>query len=365
MNKPIDKSTSIAKSKRDEFLAPIADAKSLGDMITLAEGQLAAASGRKPDNDRTARLMVLTRMAAQRNPDLLACSRESLYWAFLDASRTSLEWDGEHGALVPYNVKVKGTDRWQKEAKFLPMVKGLVHLLATSGVCHSVRAIPVFRGDMYRVIEGTSPRVIHEPQIDASHADDDLIAAYAVFNLSNGLVRFDAMNRADLMKRRDASRAKFGPWQDWFIEMACKTVIKHGQKFIPRVSPQVRDAIDIDNRADSTEDRMSLSAEEGTLALPHMREEERPKGRGMAAFKDAIGVEPEGPPMDDEAKAPGPITDEQRTKIRDLCDKGGASSLTACIKLVGATIDREVGGLDDLNADDASKAIAALSGRAP
>ena len=367
----------IQKSKRDEFLAPVADARSLGEMITLAEGQLAAAAGRKPDSDRTARLMILTRMAAQRNTDLLACTRESLYWAFLDAARCGLEWDGEHGALVPYNVMVKGTDRYQKEAKFLPMVKGLVHLLATSGVCHDVRARAVFRGDVYRVIEGTNPRVVHEPAIDASHADDDLIAAYAVFNLANGAVKFDAMNRADLMKRKDASRAKYGPWQDWFVEMCCKTVIKHGQKFIPRVSPQVRDAIDIDNRADSTEDRPSLSAEEGTLALPAMREDERPKGKGMAAFRDKLGVSaadtgpPEngevldGPPREPPSvHVPTPITDAQRTRIRDLCDKGGAASLAACVKLVGATLEREINTLHGLSADDADAAIRALSGAA-
>lgn len=323
------------RTARDEFMAPVEDAKTLAELVVSAEQQLQAASGGRVDAAKLARLSVLTRMAAQRNPDLLKCTRESLFWAFLDAARAGLEWDGEQGALVPYwNNKLQ-----KKEAKFLPMYRGLIHLLAESGVCIDIRAVPVFRGDVFKVEQGTVNRIIHEPDYGADRNDDTLVACYAVFVLRDGTVRFDVMARQDLVKRRDASRAKdAGPWKDWFIEMCLKTVIKHGQKLLPRLSERARDAIVIDNRYESGD--RSLSGEEQRVLPPGLTAGDlagaAAKQKGLAGLKEALGGDGETlgiPPGEMGAPA---ATEEQ---LKDLAAFSEMQFGMACREVLDASPD--------------------------
>lgn len=412
------------KTPKDEFMAPVADARTFADLITRAEQQLTAASGGRLDTDRLARLNVLTRIAAQKNPDLLSCTRESVYWAFLDAARTGLEWDGEQGALVPYNVKIPGSNppAWRKEAKFIPMYRGLVHLLADAGVCHDIRAVLVYKGDVFRVIQGTAPQIIHEPDMVADRVDGDIVAAYAVFVLRDGTVKFDVMSRSDLLKRKDASRAKFGPWQDWFGEMCLKTVIKHGTKVIPRLPIQARSAIDVDNRADTGDRGISEESEylippAPRTALSGTNGAERKKGlaalaetlgAGMAALAETLGAGDDQPPdapvtepppeksggaaapvtpgstppaVDAAAEPPGasrgptpppaepksnlpPITDDQKVALLTICEKGGAKKMADKLGIVRAALNlTKLDGLSDLTARQAEIAIARLQAK--
>jgi phage RecT family recombinase len=301
--------------KRDEFMAPIGDAKTMGEMVSMAEQQLQAASGGRIDPARIARLAVLTRMAAQRNPDLLKATKESLFWAFLDAARCGLEWDGEQGALVPfYNNK-----RSVHEAKFLPMYRGLIHLVAEAGVCHDVRAVCVYAGDHFMVHEGTSPSIVHMPSMERTEdKDEDIIACYAVAVLRDQTVKFRVITRAQLLKRKAVSRATSGPWTAWFPEMCQKTVIKSLLKLLPKVPLPAREAVDIDNRADS--DAASLSEAEGKVLLPG-----RPVG-GVDGLKKAFSQQTIEPP-EREAE---PATPEQLLAIGMLLEKRKMAISDAC-----------------------------------
>ncbi len=373
--------------KRDDFMAPVSNAKGLADLVVQAEQQLVAASGRKLDTDKVARLSVLTRLAAQKNPVLLQCTRESLYWAFLDAARCGLEWDGEQGALVPF----KDNRRNVVEATFLPMYRGLIHLAADSGVCHDIDAIAVFRGDKFRVILGTSRGIEHEPDLSEPRTWETMVACYAVFRLRDGSVKFDVMTKEEIEKRRAVSRARNGPWNDWPIEMAKKTVIKHGLKYLPRVSVALRDAVDIDNRADRDDGR-SLSADEGTYAIAGMGPAPS-KTRGTAALKAVLGGDdyqtsmPAEDMVRDVAEEPkevphpsvettstaspapstpkssdGKATDDQVTAIRNLLDKGGARDADARLRIIGTIIGAEVQSIAALTWNQASTVIQALRG---
>lgn len=384
------------KTARDEFLAPVNDAKGVAELVTKAEAQLCAVSGRKLDGERVARLAVLTRMACQRNPDILNASRESMFWAFLEAARTGLEWDGEHGALVPF--KVKQGEQWVTEVKFLPMVKGLVRLIAEAGVCTDVEAIPVYRGDVFRVIQGTSPSIVHEPDMLGDRSDAAMIAVYAVFRMRDGSIKFDVMARSEIEKRRASSKAQNGPWSHWFVEMSRKTIIKHGIKFLPRVSVPLRDAVEIDTRADMGE--MPLAREEAKMLTGETDDEvKRPSTtRGNGSLKAALsgtsieGVEgvvaglrrsDEPPPggieevkkavegatkqpdkvEDPPATTQPMITDEQKTRIRTLCDKGGAKTTGAALAMVCAVLAlKDLESLADLTRKQADLVIKALVG---
>jgi recombination protein RecT len=389
-----EKNSSKAIEKKDPASTAISEAKTLADIVVRAEEMLAQVSEGAVDQRRLARLVVLTRIAAQRNPDLVACTRESMFWAVLDAARSGLEWDGEHGALVPYNVK--GTDgRYRKEAKFLPMYRGLVHLLVESGAISGVEAVPVYKGDRFSVSRGTNPHIEHEPDMLGDRRDEDLVAVYAVFRLRDGTVRFDVMNRADIDKRRASSRAKFGPWVDWYVEMALKTVVKHGSKLIPRVPAKAVEAINVDNRAESGE--RSRAAEEYAALLPGEYAEQRAAKaakKGLEALGSALSTPepmpvqitevdpptqqetpaptPEGQPSvptaadDDQTttSAPTPISDQQREKLLNLCDRLGAIKGDQRLALVNEVLGASVSATSALTSQEAALAIAGLEKRA-
>lgn len=271
-----------------DFRQHVDSGSGLTDLIVRTEQQLAQVGGKAFDHERVARLTMLCRMAAQKTPQLLRCTRESWLFALLDSAKCGLEPDGELGAVIPYGP----------EARFQPMVRGLVRLVADAGICHDVDAVPVYQGEHFRVLMGTRREIEHEIDMAVDRSDKNLVAAYAVFRLRDGAVKFDVLSRAELDKRRAVSRAKTGPWVDWYTEMCRKTVVKHGLKYLPRLSAPLRDAVEIDTRADIG-DRPLSHDEMGDKVI----EAPAPKNRGVVALRGALGVEdppPREPGSDDD-----------------------------------------------------------------
>lgn len=225
-------------------------------LVRSSGEQMLKLSGGKFDETKVARLAMLTRLAIEKNPQLLDCTPSSLFWSFLDASRCGLEWDGVQGALVPFwNSK-----RNCREAQFMPMYRGLIQNLVESGAVTDIDAAPVYKDDLFEIRRGTSPSLTHEVKVNGSRDDKDLIAAYAVFWLPSGKPKFAVLNREEILKRKKVSKtSKYGPWVDWFAEMAVKTAVKSGFKMIPALKPQVQTTYSVDSRA-GDEDARSLSS---------------------------------------------------------------------------------------------------------
>lgn len=288
IEKKQNKTAAQVREERDEWMR-----KTIGnaDMMAIAvkdvEEGLAKVSGGVVNGPRVARLLHLLKLAAQSNPAILQCTRGSLVGALLDAARTGLEPDGEKGALVPY----------KSELRFQPMYRGLIHLAAEAGVCHDVTAEPVYDGDHFEVLLGTERRIDHRPSMTAQRSYGSMIACYAVFRLRDGSIKFDVMTKREIEERRQMSRAKSGPWNDWPLEMARKTVIKHGLKLLPRVALKdatLRDAIDIDNRADVGE--RTISSIESADVVGYT--EPASPVRGVSALKAKLN--PPAPVVDGE-----------------------------------------------------------------
>lgn len=322
--------TKTPEQKAVSLAAPVGDANTLASLVTQAEERMVAASGGVLDIQRIARLQVLTRMAAKRVPQLLQCTRESFFWAFLDAARCGLEWDGEHGALVPY----------KNEAKFLPMYKGLIDLAAQeSGAV--VSAFPVYKGEHFIVHLGTDMRVEHRMALDVNRDDANVIAAYAVFQLPDGRKVFDVLSRAEIDKRKAVSKAATrddSPWAMWYAEKAKVTVIKHGAKLLPKVSDRFRAAMEIDNRAET--DGAPLSKEETPQMLPSEQQ------RGTGALLAQLGATTDAPTL---------ASDEQLQQIDDM-RKALKLSFTEAVAITGQTAT-----VDTLDVKGADAVIAALA----
>ena len=162
--------------------------------------------------------------AVVMNPNIVMCTEQSMDRAVLTAMNAGLIPDGREAAIVPFG----------KEATLLPMVEGLQKLArqATPGL--SIRAVAVYKGDKWDYAEGLYPKLDHIPSPTASNSPDDIEHVYAVARFPNGGIEYDVMARPTIDRYRAYSKARGGPWNDHYEEMAKKAVIKRLLKRLPR-----------------------------------------------------------------------------------------------------------------------------------
>lgn len=77
----------------------------------------------------------------------------------------------------------------------------------------------------------------------------DVIGAYCVAKLHDGSVMVEVMDRAELNKVKESSKASSAkaPWNAWPTEMMKKTIIKRAYKSWPKTSPRMDEAIHVVN----------------------------------------------------------------------------------------------------------------------
>ena len=187
------------------------------------------------------------------NQELLLCTPASLFASIMMAAKDGLLPDGKEAVIQPYNVKVKGErgqqDRWEKQAQYMPMVKGIIKTMYNSGVVSMVDAVAVYEKDDFSYQRGDSPRIDHRPYMGLEDPGQ-IIAAYAVIRLAGGEVKMEVMPRRDIEKVRAASKAKDGPgWKNWYDQFAIKAVIKRAAKQLPASSEALERVIEHDNQA--------------------------------------------------------------------------------------------------------------------
>jgi len=178
------------------------------------------------------RLVRVVMQAVSRNPELLECTRDSLFSAVSCCAQVGLEPNLLGDAyLVPYwNKKVTPSRR---EAQFIPGYKGLVKLVRRSGELSSVSAEVVYEGDEFSYELGDCPKITHR-RTDMTDYGKPIRYAYAVANLRDGGIQRCVMTKAQVDKVRDGSAAgKYGPWKDHYEEMAKKTALRALCKLLP------------------------------------------------------------------------------------------------------------------------------------
>ncbi|HTQ48756.1 MAG TPA: recombinase RecT [Polyangiaceae bacterium] len=177
-----------------------------------------------------------TLLAASRNPKIASCTTDSILRCMMDAAIVGIRPGGTMGRgwLIPrWNSKIKAY-----ELTFDPGWRGLADIARRSKVVRDIDARAVYRRDHFRVIEGTSPRIEHEP----SEADDpgEIVAAYAVAHFTEDHTKFEVLRRRDLDKIMAASTSRdektgelVGPWVEWEEEMARKSAVRRICKHLP------------------------------------------------------------------------------------------------------------------------------------
>jgi recombination protein RecT len=231
-----------------------------------------------------------TLTAVQMQPDLLMADRRTLLGACMKAAQDGLLPDGREAALVIFNSK-EG-----KKVQYMPMIGGVLKKIRNSGELASISAQVAYSADFFEYELGDEEKITHKPFMGGDRGQ--VIAVYAVAKTKDGAVYREVMSVSDVEKVRAASRAgRFGPWVDWWDEMAKKTVIRRLAKRLPS-SADVDQMMDNDN--DQYEFAQRRPAPVNVTAMPEAQT--KPLGRLKASMgipdpsvaEDAAGDDVEG-----------------------------------------------------------------------
>jgi len=186
----------------------------------------------------------------QKNTYLQKATPQSLLTAVLNIAQVGLTLNPVQklAYLVPRFIN------GAVECCLEPSYQGLVKLLTDEGGAQNVYAHLIYENDHFEQILGTENIIVHNPKLGGR---GNIIGVYAVAVLHNGAKQCEIMDIAEVKEIRDTSesyksfkagKTKSCIWEDWFEEMARKTVIKRLVKYLPKSNyEKIATAIDLTN----------------------------------------------------------------------------------------------------------------------
>lgn len=219
--------------------------------------------------------------AAQLNPEIHACTWQSIWNSAAKACRDGLLPDGVHAAFVPY----------KSVCSYLPMVRGRMTQFYRSGVIKWVTAMCVYEGEEYKHwIDEHGEHIYHTPS--DIYDDKKIVRAYAMATTKEGAVFIAVMPRAEIDKHRSFSRTTRAdaPWVMHYAEMSKKTTLHRLSKMVPN-APPIEDDYEDEDSFIETDTRPQLTA-----VNPN-------RERGAAAALDAFAASSDdGPAHSDDTR---------------------------------------------------------------
>lgn len=129
-------------------------------------------------------------------------------------------------------------------------------LARRSGEISTIQAHVVCKGDRFEFELGLDPRLSHVPSLEGG--EREITHAYMVAHLKDGGVQVEVMTKADIDRIRSRSRSGgAGPWVTDYKEMARKTVVRRGMKYLP-LTTEVREAVAVDEEVEFTPTEATL-----------------------------------------------------------------------------------------------------------
>ncbi len=182
-------------------------------------------------------------------PNLVKCSKESIFRSLKEAAAYGLELNGMLGQayLIPYNEKGVMTAHLQLG------YKGLIALARRSNTIKTIAAEPIHENDIFEVELGMGRKLSHK--IDIMKERGEVIGYYCLVELCNGGSQFKVMSKKDVENHRNKFSKAYDPkdssniWNKNFDAMALKTVVIQALKLCP-ISIEAMDAVMKDERAD-------------------------------------------------------------------------------------------------------------------
>lgn len=142
--------------------------------------------------------------------------------------------------------------------------QGLMHIAMESGAIEWGQAKLVYANDTY-TNNGIDKAPTH--QQDTFGAKGEIVGAYCTVKTKSGDYLTEEMDMAAIRKVQDTSKAKAGPWSNWWEEMARKTVVKRAYKYWPKAENvgaaieviNAHEGIDFDNMKEVSEPTRTAS----------------------------------------------------------------------------------------------------------
>jgi recombination protein RecT len=161
--------------------------------------------------------------SAQLNPELQACSFQSLWIACMKACRDNLLPDGREGAIVPY----------KSNAQWIPMYQGLLKRFRQSGMAKWITSDVVREGETFE--HWVSHEGEHFKHIPEGNETQPVIKVYAAALTTDGAFYVAVMSISEINKIKAMSRASRddSPWKQWPAEMMKKTALRRLSKMLP------------------------------------------------------------------------------------------------------------------------------------
>jgi recombination protein RecT len=233
----------------------------------------------------------VSQTAIQMNPDLQQCTTRSLVAACTRLAEIGLQPDGIDAAIVAYNVKVSKRgepDRWEKQAKAMPMVAGIRDLVRRSGMVREWKVRLVYSQDHFRHIDGDVETLEHIPE----YVDGDrIVKVYAIAYDNDGRVMSRHVMRIEAVEkiRRRSRSPENGPWVTDYEEMVKKTALRQHSKALPKAKDDLqRERFMGAIRAlDEAEDVLALDRGPVAAALPAMSVQDAARRRLAEAVESS------------------------------------------------------------------------------
>lgn len=255
----------IITEEKPQIITDTKRPKTINDILLGYKDKIAEALPRHLTADRMMRL-VMTEMG--RVPKLKECTPASLIGSILTCSQLGLELGPlGHAYLVAYkNSKLNAY-----ECQFILGYKGMITLVRRSAEVQSISAHEVYMGDRFDFAFGLVEKCDHIPTEGERGA---FRGAYAVVRFKDGSHQFDYLSAFEINKIRDKSadyknwvssgkKWREPIWQEFYGEMAKKSVIRRMFKYLP-VSTEIQRIVSLDEMADRNEQR-SASIIDGEL----------------------------------------------------------------------------------------------------
>ena len=201
----------------------------------------------------------------------------------------------------------------------MPMIAGVLKKIRNSGELSSISAQVAYSADFFEYELGDEEKITHKPFMGDDRGAP--IAVYAIAKTKDGAIYREVMSVSDVEKVRAASRAgKFGPWADWWDEMAKKTVIR-------RIAKRLPSSADVDQVFSNEQDQYEFNNKKAAPVdiTPPPGEQTAPLQR----LKQSIGIDDAQDKEEQAETVSGPATFEEAYEtFKEEGEKGDVTKLT-------------------------------------
>lgn len=184
-----------------------------------------------PKHMSSERLFQLVISTIDHEPKLAQCPIETVLSCVMKCSALGLEPSSVDGLGRAYIIPYKNHGRL--EATFMLGYKGMIDLARRSGEIKDISSRAVYEGDDFICEFGLDEKLKHIPHA-TERTPDKLTHVYMVAHFKDGGHYMDVMTKAEVdAVRKQSPAGKNGPWVTHYEEMAKKTIIRRGFKYLP------------------------------------------------------------------------------------------------------------------------------------